>query len=180
MPRDIAKRHRLAHAQRCQLLGKLLGRRQRRTIDEHGNHRNLRRKSHAHLAANKVVRVVDPPTTLIISDPEPARPDDHQHRVTARHRGIDLGREVAARRHRGHVLEHVPCPEPGDQHVKEPPGPSAGVVTPIAQEDLHPVRSARRPYSGQWRPRAGPMCSVTSIPSTPAAQRSLAGISSLT
>ena len=88
----------------------------------------------AHLLADEVVGQVDPPATIVAHLPEPLRADHDEHHVARVDRCVDLGGEVEPGGDRIDVLEHVSSSEPGDEHVEQTPGPSAGVIAPMARE----------------------------------------------
>jgi hypothetical protein len=130
--------------QRPQVVGQPVRRWQLRAVHEHRYHAHAGVERGRHLPPHEVARVVDAATTARGGRVEPPQPDHDQDHVARPDRGVDLLREVGAGRDGDHVVEHRIVAEAAREGIGQAARTAARVVPPVAEEDLHADRSARR------------------------------------
>ncbi len=130
--------------------GRSAARRKPRPADQHGHDGNAALERARQLEAHVVAGLLEAGAALGRRGVEPVATDHRQHGVARVERAVDRDREVLARRDGADVLEDASRAQAGAQCVGEAPGVPAGVVAPVAEEDLHgPGAASHRPPGGQ-------------------------------
>jgi hypothetical protein len=139
--------------QAAQTVGKLRGRGQCRPVDQDGKHHKIGDERRLDLHADRVVRLLQPPSAVFVGSRRPTPADDDEHGVAPGHDPADLVSKVATGVNRVNVHEHVAGVIARAQLRVDGRRRSCAIGAPVAQEDPRPAAQLREAAEPQHRDR---------------------------